>query len=465
MQQQVRAQHRRNNWYGIAAFIALLALVAGGIVLYNVLSKDEKAASVAVPDVVGKPLDEATKMLEDAGLAFNKFEEPTPDAVEGAVVRTDPIATTVVPNGTAIDVFYNPIKAPVAIPDVKGKSIDEATSILTGQGFTVVAANTIFVADSTIEPNRVLSTNPPFGQSAVQGTEGVLTASRGPDQVSVPDVTGQAGDAAKAFLEAEPYTFKVTVTSEPNADVPANNVLRTDPAVNTPVAKGSSINLIVSAGPAKVRVPPVVGLTEAAARNQLTTRGLVPKVNYVILATGSPDDGHVISQSIPTTESVLPGTTIVLQVGQAAPAPTTTTTTTTLPPATTTTSPPTADLAINVSHTSATASSVVYKVVISNSGPSGVTSARITDNMPSGLSGASWTCAATGGASCPSSGSGSGDIDATINVTVGGTVTFTITGTSSSGTTLTNTATIAVPNGVSDPTASNNTASDTVTIP
>src|SRR6185436_21044741 len=119
-----------------------------------------------------------------------------------------------------------------------------------------------------IEPGKVIDTNPPFGQSAKQGTTVVLTVSKGPDQVSVPDVTGQTSDAATAVLKGDPYKFDVTVTSVPNATVPLNTVLRTDPAVNTPVAIGSKISLIVSAGPAKVKVPPVEGLTEAAARNQ-----------------------------------------------------------------------------------------------------------------------------------------------------------------------------------------------------
>ena len=88
MPQQQRQPLRRNNWYGIAAFIALLALVAGGIVLFNILKNKDKAdaAQFELIDVVGKPLDEATKALEDEGLAFTTIAQPTPGAVEGAVV-------------------------------------------------------------------------------------------------------------------------------------------------------------------------------------------------------------------------------------------------------------------------------------------------------------------------------------------------------------------------------------------
>ncbi len=459
MMPQQQQRPPRNNWYGVAAFIALLALVAGGIVLFNALKNDEPATSFALADVVGLPLDEATRELEDAGLSFNPIEEPTVDAIEGAVVRTAPIAGTIVTTGQAIDVFYNPVKAPVPIPDVQGLTVEEATSTLTGAGF-VVSPDTVFVVDSAIEPGRVLSTNPPFGESATQGSTVILTVSKAPDQQLVPDVTGQTADAARALLEAEPYTFNVTVTSEPNAEVAADTVLRTDPVVNTPVAKGAAINLIVSAGPARVRVPPVEGLTEAAARNQLTQRGLVANVVTVPVATGSTQDGIVISQSIPSTELVLPGTTIRLQVGKAAPAPTTVAPTvapTTIPP-TTVTVPPTANLGITkVSSISGT--TVTYTIIARNDGPFDVTGARVTDDMPPQLNSITWTCSDDAGANCPAS--GSNDIDVAVSLSVGTTVTFTVTATvtANSGT-LENTATIASPGGVSDPSPGNNSATD-----
>ena len=458
MQQQRRPD--RNNWYGVAAFIALLALVAGGIVLFNVLKHDSKPTSFALPNVVGQQLDVAGKTLQDdLGLTLKLVEQPTADVPEGAVISTDPPADTLVTRGQEITVVYNPIKAPQPIPEVRGKTVDEATTILTGAGFKV-SPDTVFVVDSTITPGNVLSTNPPFGESAVQGTVVILTVSKAPDQVSVPDLTGQAGDAAKAILEAEPYTFVVTITQEPSADIAANTVLRTDPPLNTPVAKGSNVTVIVSAGPAKVKVPPVEGLTEAAARNQLTNRGLLADVQFITVAIGSPDDGHVILQSIPPTESVNPGTTIRLKVGKAAPPPTTTSTTTTQPPPTT--PAPSADVSVTITDgqsTTASGNTVIYTIVGKNTGPSPAASSFVSDIMPSGLSGVTWLCTASGGASCPAS--GNGNINSSVDLPVGGSVTFTVTGTVSISTgNLVNTVTISGPGGVSEVQPSNNSATD-----
>jgi hypothetical protein len=75
-----------------------------------------------------------------------------------------------------------------------------------------------------------------------------------------------------------------------------------------------------------------------------------------------------------------------------------------------------------------------------------------------------WTCADDAGANCPSS--GSNNIDVSVSLDVGTTVTFTVTGTvtATSGT-LENTAFIATPSGVTDPTPGNNSAVDTKSLP
>jgi uncharacterized repeat protein (TIGR01451 family) len=103
-------------------------------------------------------------------------------------------------------------------------------------------------------------------------------------------------------------------------------------------------------------------------------------------------------------------------------------------------------------------------VVATNNGPSAVTAATIGDSLPAALTGATWTCAASAGSSCPASGAGS--INVPVNLLNAGTATFTLTATVSSAATgtLANTATVAPPTGVTDPNPGNNTATDTDTL-
>jgi uncharacterized repeat protein (TIGR01451 family) len=107
---------------------------------------------------------------------------------------------------------------------------------------------------------------------------------------------------------------------------------------------------------------------------------------------------------------------------------------------------------------------VTYTIVATNAGPSAVTGATVTDTLPPTLSAASWTCASTGGGSCPASGSGS--INAGVDLPVGATATFTLSATldPSAVGNLTNAAAITAPVGVTDPNTADNTATDVDTL-
>jgi hypothetical protein len=72
-----------------------------------------------------------------------------------------------------------------------------------------------------------------------------------------------------------------------------------------------------------------------------------------------------------------------------------------------------------------------------------VTGATVSDLLPAQLTGATWTCVASGGSACPAS--GTGNINATVDLLSGGSATFTLTATASGTGTINNTATITAP--------------------
>ncbi len=107
---------------------------------------------------------------------------------------------------------------------------------------------------------------------------------------------------------------------------------------------------------------------------------------------------------------------------------------------------------------------VTYTIQASNLGTTNVTGATVGDNFPGTISGVSWTCSATAGSSCSSS--GNGNLSDLVDLQAGGTVTYTATGTVSAAATgsLINTASVTTPIGVTDSVLSNNSATDTDTI-
>ncbi|MDE3087943.1 MAG: DUF11 domain-containing protein, partial [Chloroflexota bacterium] len=108
---------------------------------------------------------------------------------------------------------------------------------------------------------------------------------------------------------------------------------------------------------------------------------------------------------------------------------------------------------------------LTYTIVVTNLGPYAVTGATVTDALPTTLTGATWTCAASIGSSC-NAGSGSGNINTTVNLAVNGIITLTVptTVSLSANTSITNTATVAAPSGVIDPNLGNNSSTDTTSV-
>jgi uncharacterized repeat protein (TIGR01451 family) len=106
-----------------------------------------------------------------------------------------------------------------------------------------------------------------------------------------------------------------------------------------------------------------------------------------------------------------------------------------------------------------------YTVVVSNNGPSTVTGATITDPIPAGLTNYTWSAVASSGSSVSAT-NGTGAINVTGDLTVGGTITFTVVATidPAAAGSITNTATVTPPPGVTDPNPNNNTGTDTDTV-
>ncbi len=102
-----------------------------------------------------------------------------------------------------------------------------------------------------------------------------------------------------------------------------------------------------------------------------------------------------------------------------------------------------------------------YTIVARNFGPGPITGARVTDTIPAGLTGVTWTCVASSGASCTASGTGSISASS-VNLPVNATATFTVNYTVADSFfgSIMNTALIAPPAGFTDPTSSNDSQTD-----
>ena len=332
----------RTGWYALGAFIALVLLVIGGVFVYQaVAGRNDAATTRVLAEYTNQRLSAVTAALDELNLDYRAVPEVATGVPEDFVHRTDPAAGTVVVEGTIVLLYFNPTEALQGIPNVAGYTLDEARRILSADGF--VTSETSEISD--VAAGLVIRTEPAAGQRVRQDTPVLIVVSGGPDEVSVPAIViNQPEQTAVDFLTNEAGLI-VTVERIVDPVVPEGTVIRTDPAPNTIVRRGSAITVFVSQGPGKTTVPALIGLTESQALELLRNAELTWDV--LTRNLDDPDDpngGLVVEQSVTAGEEIDKGTEVVFVIG-IAPEPTTTTstttTTTTVAPSTTAAAPPT----------------------------------------------------------------------------------------------------------------------------
>lgn len=314
----------------IAALILAFLVIIGAVVAFSVLTRNSSGSTtVLIPDVKGRLLDEAVAILEDSGFEVTPVAEENPDVGPNVVWSQTPEAGEFLSDGGKVSIVYNPTNTPIPVPELNGLTVEQARTALLNLGLTI--GQITFQNDEAILENRIISSSPAAGQQVLGGATIDLFVSQGSGVVVVPNVQGQSTQAARSLLEGEPFKFLVTVVEEPSTTMEVGRVTRTSPPIGSQTNKGAAVTIYISTGVSKVAIPPVVGLTESAARELLRARGFRDiTVEYIDLAPGSSTDGLVISQDPSSGVEVAPGSPVLIKVGRAA-AVTTTSPTTTIP--------------------------------------------------------------------------------------------------------------------------------------
>lgn len=160
----------------------------------------------------------------------------------------------------------------IAMISVTGVSEDAALKMLSDAGFTNV--KTEHVEDEKTQEGYVFEQSVQEGQTIPVDKEIVLKVSAGAEEVDVPNVTNY--EDAQAVTLLQEAGFEVSHAYDYSDDVEKDKVIKTEPAGGTKAAKGSKVIVTVSNGSEKkeVEVPNLGGLTEAQARDSLTSKKL-----------------------------------------------------------------------------------------------------------------------------------------------------------------------------------------------
>jgi eukaryotic-like serine/threonine-protein kinase len=194
-----------------------------------------------VPLVQGLPADEAADRLREAGFKSERRGEFSDTVKEGRVIGTNPSEGTTVQRGTTVTLIVSRGREKVAVPDVTGKSREEAERLLRDAG---LESSVTEREDEDADPGTVLEQDPEAGTRIGKGRTVDLVVAKAPAEVPVPGVIDATEeDAVKTLEDAG---FKVR-TEDGEAATPEEDglVLDQDPAPETPRPKGSTVTITV----------------------------------------------------------------------------------------------------------------------------------------------------------------------------------------------------------------------------
>jgi serine/threonine-protein kinase len=296
-------EERRWPWFAIG----LLTLALVGALLYVILSGALTTEKKEVPRVVGKPLVVARAVMERAG-----FEVDT-ERVRSAqpfdqVVDQDPNPREEADEGSTVTLEVSDGPGTVLVPGVANLPQRQAIGELEDAGLKVTIDRE---ASDTIKKDFAIRTLPREAKEVPKGTRVRLFVSSGPEQLTVPDVTGLSRDSAEARLRDDGFAVSV---AEQESDEPEGDVISQDPAGGTELIRGSTVTITVSTGRPQVDVPDVIGLSERSASSRLSSAGLEPVVQERTV-TDPTQDGVVVEQRPAPGTQVEEGRQVVIVVG------------------------------------------------------------------------------------------------------------------------------------------------------
>ncbi|MGE5654013.1 MAG: Stk1 family PASTA domain-containing Ser/Thr kinase [Bacillota bacterium] len=237
---------KRPAWVPVAVWTLVIFLLVGGAMwgVFYALRLFTGGEVVPVPDVRGKSLVEAVRLLQEAKLKSGVQSEVfDPNLAAGYVISQDPEPLSRVKADRVISLVVSRGTELKAVPDVTGKPERDATLELQNAGFKVSPPSR--ENHPEVKEGYVIRQDPRGNFEAKVGSEVKLTVSSGPAIVKarVPDLRGKTRDQALQLLQ-ERKLNQGTITSRPQPGVAPGTIVSQDPAPDTEVNVGSAVSWV-----------------------------------------------------------------------------------------------------------------------------------------------------------------------------------------------------------------------------
>lgn len=232
--------------------VIALVLVANAVGIFKGDKDDEieQTEEIQVVNVVGMNVELAKATLEELSLKVEVTYEESDEIAEDQVMDQSIKAGEMVEAGTTVTITVSSGKGGVDVPDVTGKTEEDASAQLREAGFKV-SVDTDY--DDDVEEGYVISQTPKGGEKVTEGTNIRLVISMGPavKKTEVPDLRGLGESAAKDKL-AGANLKAGTVTEEYHDSVTAGCVISQSYSPGMEVSEQTAVDFVLSLGKKEV---------------------------------------------------------------------------------------------------------------------------------------------------------------------------------------------------------------------
>lgn len=236
---------KKLNGWALAStiFLLLTIIVVSTLLLFPGIFKGGK--EIAVPDLVGLTLEEATLKAEEIGATISYRKESSNTAPANSIISQNPIAGKRVKLPLEISIVISEGVKIVTVPNMTSFSESDAEAKLKELGLFV---SRDYQSSATLELGKVIETKPKAGSQMNSGEVITLIISRGQNgvEIAMPNLIGLTQTQVEAILKEKNLNLG-TVSFEDNLS-PAGTVIKQSVDAITNVMEFSKIDIVISTG-------------------------------------------------------------------------------------------------------------------------------------------------------------------------------------------------------------------------
>lgn len=193
----VRPTQRRAGqrwWTWLLAVLGVFLLGAIGFLAVQLLGGGEpgpspaaSAATITVPNCDNVALTTLRQQAAELEVQLDPRDEPSDEIAEGRVIRCEPESGEPLPEGGTLIAYVSTGSEDVAVPRLRGQTLQQAQQTLSDEGLRVGAIDQEF--DPSVPAGSVVRSDPPEGREVATGSQVDLVVSLGPTPTPSPSPT------------------------------------------------------------------------------------------------------------------------------------------------------------------------------------------------------------------------------------------------------------------------------------